>query len=56
MHEGIQLPELLQKIKALREARLRVLTQNSHLVPSTQQDEQAGLTREQIPKRASQFS
>jgi hypothetical protein len=28
-----------------------VLMQNSHLAPSTQQAEQAGLTREQIPKR-----
>jgi hypothetical protein len=34
----------------------RVLTQNPHLAPSTQQVEQAGLTHEQIPKRASQFS
>jgi hypothetical protein len=33
-----------------------VLTQNPHLVPSTQQAEQASLTREKIPRRASQFS
>jgi hypothetical protein len=33
-----------------------VLTQNPHPAPSTQQAEQASLTREQIPKRASQFS
>jgi hypothetical protein len=32
-----------------------VLTQNPHLAPRTQQAEQAGLTHEQIPKRASQF-
>jgi hypothetical protein len=33
-----------------------VLTQNPHPASSTQQDEQAIFTREQIPKRASQFS
>jgi hypothetical protein len=33
-----------------------VLTQNPHPAPSTQQAEQASLTHEQIPKRASQFS
>jgi hypothetical protein len=33
-----------------------VLTQNLHPVPSTQQAEQAGFTREKIPRRASQFS
>jgi hypothetical protein len=33
-----------------------VLTQNQYPAPSTQQDEQASLTRGQIPKRASQFS
>jgi hypothetical protein len=33
-----------------------VLTQNLHLVPSTQQAEQAGFTREKITRRASQFS
>jgi hypothetical protein len=33
-----------------------VLTQNLHPAPSTQQAEQAGFTREKIPRRASQFS
>jgi hypothetical protein len=33
-----------------------VLTQNLHPAPSTQQAEQAGFTREEIPRRASQFS
>jgi hypothetical protein len=33
----------------------RVLTRNPHPAPGTQQAEQAGLTHEQIPKRASQF-
>jgi hypothetical protein len=33
-----------------------VLTRNLHLAPSTQQAEQAGFTREQITRRASQFS
>jgi hypothetical protein len=33
-----------------------LLTQNPHPAPSKQQAEQASLTREQIPKRASQFS
>jgi hypothetical protein len=33
-----------------------LLTQNPHPAPSTQQAEQAGLTHEQIPKCASQFS
>jgi hypothetical protein len=32
-----------------------LLTQNPHTAPSTQQAEQAGLTHELIPKRASQF-
>jgi hypothetical protein len=32
-----------------------MLTQNPHPAPSTQQAERASLTREQIPKRASQF-
>jgi hypothetical protein len=32
-----------------------VLMQNLHLAPSTQQAEQASLTRKQISKRASQF-
>jgi hypothetical protein len=32
-----------------------VLTQNPHLAPSTQQAEQAGFTREEITRRASQF-
>jgi hypothetical protein len=32
-----------------------VLTQNLHLTPSTQQAEQASFTREEIPRRASQF-
>jgi hypothetical protein len=33
-----------------------VLTQNQHPASSTQQAEQASFTREQIPRRASQFS
>jgi hypothetical protein len=33
----------------------RLLTQNLHLAPSTQQAEQAGFTREEITRRASQF-
>jgi hypothetical protein len=33
-----------------------LLTQNPHPTPSRQQAEQAGLTHDQIPKRASQFS
>jgi hypothetical protein len=33
-----------------------LLTQNPHPASSTQQAEQASFTREQIPKRASQFS
>jgi hypothetical protein len=33
-----------------------LLTQNPHLAPSTQQAEQAGFTREEITRRASQFS
>jgi hypothetical protein len=33
-----------------------VLTQNLHLAPSTQQTEQASFTREEITRRASQFS
>jgi hypothetical protein len=33
-----------------------VLTQNLHLAPSTQQAEQASFTREEITRRASQFS
>jgi hypothetical protein len=33
-----------------------MLTQNPHLAPSTQQAEQAGFTREEITRRASQFS
>jgi hypothetical protein len=32
-----------------------VLTQNLHLTPSTQQAEQASFTREEIPRRDSQF-
>jgi hypothetical protein len=32
-----------------------LLTQNPHLAPSTQQAEQAGFTREEITRRASQF-
>jgi hypothetical protein len=36
--------------------RVRLLTQNLHLAPSTQQAEQAGFTREEITRRASQFS
>jgi hypothetical protein len=32
------------------------LTQNLHLTPSTQQAEKAGFTREEITRRASQFS
>jgi hypothetical protein len=39
-----------------KKTQIRLLTQNPHLAPSTQQAEQAGLTHEQIPKRASQFS
>jgi hypothetical protein len=35
---------------------MRLLTQNLYPAPSTQQAEQAGFTREEIPKRASQFS
>jgi hypothetical protein len=35
---------------------LALLTQNLHPAPSTQQAEQAGFTREKIPRRASQFS
>jgi hypothetical protein len=34
----------------------QLLTQNLHLAPSTQQAEQAGFTREEITRRASQFS
>jgi hypothetical protein len=33
-----------------------LLTQNLHLAPSTQQAEKAGFTREEITRRASQFS
>jgi hypothetical protein len=33
-----------------------LLTQNLHLAPSTQQAEQAGFTREEVARRASQFS
>jgi hypothetical protein len=33
-----------------------LLTQNLHLAPSTRQAEQAGFTREEITRRASQFS
>jgi hypothetical protein len=33
-----------------------MLTQNLHLAPSTQQAEQASFTREEITRRASQFS
>jgi hypothetical protein len=33
-----------------------LLTQNLHLAPSTQQAEQAGFTREEITRCASQFS
>jgi hypothetical protein len=33
-----------------------VLTQNVHLAPSTQQAEQAGFTRAEITRHASQFS
>jgi hypothetical protein len=33
-----------------------LLTQNLHLAPNTQQAEQAGFTREEITRRASQFS
>jgi hypothetical protein len=33
-----------------------LLMQNLHLAPSTQQAEQAGFTREEITRRASQFS
>jgi hypothetical protein len=33
-----------------------VLTQNPHPASNTQQAEQASFTREQIPRRASQFS
>jgi hypothetical protein len=32
-----------------------LLTQNLHLTPNTQQAEQASFTREEIPRRASQF-
>jgi hypothetical protein len=35
---------------------LILLTQNVHLAPSTQQAEQAGFTRAEITRRASQFS
>jgi hypothetical protein len=45
MQEGIQLPELLARIKVLREVGLRVLTQKVHLAPNTHQAEQAGFTR-----------
>jgi hypothetical protein len=34
---------------------LALLTQNLHLTPNTQQAEQASFTREEIPRRASQF-
>jgi hypothetical protein len=34
----------------------QMLTQNPHLAPSTQQAEQASFTREEITRRASQFS
>jgi hypothetical protein len=36
-------------------ASVRLLTQNVHLAPSTQQAEQAGFTRAEITRRASQF-
>jgi hypothetical protein len=35
---------------------LKLLTQNLHLAPNTQQAEQAGFTHEEITRRASQFS
>jgi hypothetical protein len=34
----------------------KLLTQNLYLAPSTQQAEQASFTREEITRRASQFS
>jgi hypothetical protein len=43
-------------IKLLLFTRSLLLTQNLHLAPSTQQAEQAGFTREEITRRASQFS
>jgi hypothetical protein len=61
--------ELAEKKQELNAALLKVvekdgaigclselLTQNLHLAPSTQQAEQAGFTREEITRRASQFS
>jgi hypothetical protein len=40
----------------VRMSESQVLTQNPHPASSTHQAEQASFTREQIPKRASQFS
>jgi hypothetical protein len=36
--------------------RMNLLTQNLHLTPSTQQAQKVGFTREEITRRASQFS
>jgi transcriptional/translational regulatory protein YebC/TACO1 len=44
------------KEKAKQSKRDYMLTQNLHLAPSTQQAEQAGFTRAEITRRASQFS
>jgi hypothetical protein len=47
----------LKLVDAMLDARKgKVLTQNLHLTPSTQQAEKAGFTREEITRRASQFS
>jgi hypothetical protein len=52
----LQLEEDNLMVEELRGPSGLLLTQIPHLAPSTQQAEQAGLTHEQIPKRASQFS
>jgi hypothetical protein len=45
-----------QVIQTAYNSSQQVLMQNLHLAPSTQQAEQAGFTREEITRRASQFS
>jgi hypothetical protein len=49
-YDTLMVNELFSKLKSV------VLTQNLHLAPSTQQAEQAGFTREEVTRRASQFS
>jgi hypothetical protein len=49
-------PEDFEVVNSSEIPTILLLTQNLHLAPSTQQAEQASFTREDITRRASQFS